>query len=351
MSRHNSGFSLIELMVSLAILATVATLAIRAGNGLQSQTRYQTTTRSLDDIRGAIVGPANLRGPDGSVQVTGFVADIGRLPQFRISGSDPLGTSGDPLNELLQSNSLPLFSFQHATSDSGVTVGVGWKGPYMRLGAGPSYIRDGWGNSFHCYDGGGVVLNTNGSTISQIASWCADNLPDINHGGTADTSGYNGDVSVPNGNIVTSGGFVANGTLFGHVSMDIGTDASGMSGPTPNPTFTSPGPTPAYSSASVSIWVCYFGPKPDGTVAEVAVKVADNASWAAAVANGFQFSLSGSDVTIGPRVLRVYVLPNTTAAFNTAAVLSAYAMSAPMTVTVTGGSQSLPNIVLPHYLP
>ena len=78
MTRNRSAFSLIELMVALAILAAVTTIALRSVNGLQNQARYQATQRSLDEVRSAILGPANERNPDGTPLVTGFVADTGR---------------------------------------------------------------------------------------------------------------------------------------------------------------------------------------------------------------------------------------------------------------------------------
>ena len=65
----------------------------------------------------------------------------------------------------------------------------------------------------------------------------------------------------------------------------------------------------------------------------------------------FTYTISGSKVTIGPRVLKAYVLPATVTTFNSAAVTSALAVSPPLNVTVTGGGQTVPNLVLPHYSP
>ena len=369
--RQPKGFSLLELVVSLAILAALATVAMRSANNLQSQTYYQVTTNSLNEIRNAIVGAPNQRGADGSVQITGFVADTGRLPNYAIGGDTAVPP--DPFNELLKPNGIPAYGFVSSSSDPAVLIGAGWNGPYIRLGAGPSYIRDGWGNSFHVYDASGTPVTVAGNPIYQISSWGADNAADSNHGGTGDTSGYSADVSIPNAANLTTGGFVTSATVFGRISMNAGLDvapslnATFSSGPAPNQTYTAvPSGTP--TTAPVSLWVCYFGPKPDGSVAEVPVKVADGSSilgdptyWPTAVSNGFQFVLSGTaittslpnavnaQVTVGPRVLRAYVLPAGTAAFNHAAVVSAYAVSLPTTVACTGGNQAVPTLVLPHY--
>ena len=95
---NRADLSLIELLVSLAILAALATVAMRSANNLQSQAKYQATTQSLNEIRSAIVSPFNQHNPDGTPLVTGFVADTGRLPIFA-SGTDT-AVPPDPLNEL-----------------------------------------------------------------------------------------------------------------------------------------------------------------------------------------------------------------------------------------------------------
>ena len=347
MSRQG-GFTLIELVVALAILAALTTVALRSVSGVQSQARYQQTTRTLDEIRSAIIGPANLRGSDGSALVTGFVADTGRLPNFLISGSDPLGANGDPLNELLQSNAMPAFRFFSSNTDPFVWIGVGWKGPYLRLGVGPSFIRDGWGNSFHCYDASasGIPLSAPGNAIAQVSSWSADNIADTNHGGTGDLNGYDADVSIPNSNSLANGGFVFNASFYGRVSMAAGSDGNGTSGPAPNQTL---------SGTGVSVWVCYFGPNLASTpnpVIDVPVQVTDMVNW--------QYALSNPNITVGPRVLKAYVVNasvNNVATFRTAITLPPNPAAGPvyfvsaLNVTVTSGAQTAPNLVLPHYSP
>ncbi len=178
MARKNPGFSLIELLIALAILAAMTTVAIRATNGLQSQARYQATTRSLTDIQNAILGPANGRNPDGTPLLTGFVSDMGRLPNW-ISGADPLGELTNLPVGVSGFNSVP------ATSDNSVKVFTGWQGPYLRLAPNATVIRDGWGNAFHPYDSSNNLILTSGSSISQIRSWAADNVADPAYGGSA----------------------------------------------------------------------------------------------------------------------------------------------------------------------
>ena len=149
MHRPLNGFSLIELVVALAILAAATTIALRATNHLQDQARYTNTTSTLNNIQEAILGPANPGSANGSSLINGFVADTGRLPVFHISqntdplGADPLGANGDPLNELIANpNAIPTYG-PYSNIDGTVTISVGWQGPYLHLGAGPAFIRDG----------------------------------------------------------------------------------------------------------------------------------------------------------------------------------------------------------------
>jgi prepilin-type N-terminal cleavage/methylation domain-containing protein len=357
----NRAFSLIELVIALAILAAVTTIALRATSNLQDQARYQSTVRSLNEIQAAIAGPVNQRNSDGSALVTGFVADTGRLPVFN-SGSDAGDPQGalDPLAELISNpNGIPTYQPYTSNTDTSVKVWAGWQGPYLHLSAGPTYVRDGWGNSLHAYTTIGALTTTPGTPIAQLASWGADHTEDALHGnppGSVPIAGnYNDDVSVPNPTITsTTSGFAATATITGQVTMNYGQDPGpSTSGPTPNPT-TSLGTVP------VAIWVDYIGPdfnQHPNPVADVPILVATaNASgaWAAAYPSGAatpysgQFLISASNVTIGPRVLKVYVAPASDTTF--ASVVSSALYTTTLNVTLVPGTQTI-NLVLPHYSP
>src|SRR4051812_47329304 len=85
--RVRRAFTLVELLVVLFILVILSAIAVQSLEGVQDQTRYEATQRGIQNIQDAIVGPASQRQPDGTLMVSGFVADIGRLPLA--SGSDP----------------------------------------------------------------------------------------------------------------------------------------------------------------------------------------------------------------------------------------------------------------------
>jgi prepilin-type N-terminal cleavage/methylation domain-containing protein len=161
MSTHRrAGLTLVELLVVLAILAIMTTMAVTATNTLVDQARYDATQRTLQSIDEAIVGPPNSREPDGSLLISGFVADIGRVPLAVVDAGDP-DEAYKRLRELwLPVGAVPAYGPQNATQagtpDGGpadiVPIRCGWRGPYVRLSPASTgavqLIRDGWGNPF-----------------------------------------------------------------------------------------------------------------------------------------------------------------------------------------------------------
>src|SRR4051794_8927785 len=77
--RH--GMTLVELLVVLTILAVLAAVATTATDVFIDQGRYDANARLLTNIQEAVLGPDNARQPDGTLLVSGFLADVGRLPQ------------------------------------------------------------------------------------------------------------------------------------------------------------------------------------------------------------------------------------------------------------------------------
>ena len=139
------GFTLLELAIVLAILGVITMLATREIGNVQDQQRFEASQRGLETIREAIWGASDDRAPDGSGLCAGFVADVGRLPDFANHGLDELWTN-------LTGSA---FSVTTPTEDSEIRVPGGWRGPYVRLPLGTSALRDGWGNAYtSVYDSG-----------------------------------------------------------------------------------------------------------------------------------------------------------------------------------------------------
>ncbi|WP_397381882.1 prepilin-type N-terminal cleavage/methylation domain-containing protein [Prosthecobacter sp.] len=160
-SLHPSGLTLLELLVVLTILVVLSTVAITSTSGVADQARYEATQRTLENIRDAVIGPANLRDTDGTLLYTGFMADTGRLPQAAAEVVDggtvltlaelvqqPAGMAAYQVLPAITSNCTPADEADEedikVNADT-VRLGVGWRGPYLRLPPGNLLPRDGWG--------------------------------------------------------------------------------------------------------------------------------------------------------------------------------------------------------------
>lgn len=145
---NKSGFTLLELVVVLAILAVVTTLALRSLDHVQDQKRDEANRQAFEELRGAILGSPDDRAADGSRTISGFVADMGRLPRtVEVDGNLTLaelwmnpGQTFD-VRPASQANGVPA-----GFEDPQVLVSGGWRGPYLHLPIGASQWLDGWGN-------------------------------------------------------------------------------------------------------------------------------------------------------------------------------------------------------------
>ena len=87
MDRDRRGFTLLEMVVVLGIMAVLALVAVKALEPVADQSRYEATQRTLTNIEEAILGGQDLRQPDGTPIISGFIADVGRPPL--VQGSLP----------------------------------------------------------------------------------------------------------------------------------------------------------------------------------------------------------------------------------------------------------------------
>lgn len=73
------GFSLLELLVVLAILTVLAGTVLVALDGTGEQARYSVTQQQYMNIRRAVIG-VNSISPESASSASGFIADIGGRP-------------------------------------------------------------------------------------------------------------------------------------------------------------------------------------------------------------------------------------------------------------------------------
>lgn len=267
------GFTLLELVIVVAILAILAAVALRSFDGLQQQSRFDATRQTMANAQSAVASIG--RDADGSLLVGGFVADLGRLP--RAVGDDPTVQCAE-----LWSNprNLAPFAVRPCPSDPDVLLPTGWRSAgYLRLPVMSSSLKDGWGRSFDVLDENGAAA-TDGTTVAVIRSRGADGQLDA-----APSDNYDADLIVPLvGERVAPSGPQPQpwrATVSGRV-FRFNAQSSQLVDPDP---------------AEGAVTIRYFAPSPDtGLPVEQVVTVAAPFSTVA-------FSFDG---TIGPRVIRAY---------------------------------------------
>jgi len=156
--------TLLELLIVVAILAVLATVAIQSTTDIGNQARYDATLKSLSAFRSALLGPSGQTAPDGSPMATGFIADMGRVPRSSTlthpsygdvpdltevySETIPSGLKAYALHTAVLGN-VSLTSIGSVTDtvnmyDLAVRVPAGWRGPYLRKASGDATLVDGW---------------------------------------------------------------------------------------------------------------------------------------------------------------------------------------------------------------
>lgn len=170
--KQQAGFSLLELLVVLGLMAAAAALALSSVGNRDNQNRFDETRNKIGAMRKAILGESAVI--NGQLSVNGFVVDMGRLPES--------------LEELLQEPDdcdLNTTGVQECgrNFDADKELWYGWNGPYITA-VGTDY-RDGWGNPAD-------------DQATKITTSTLDDLPE-NHG-------WHWDGTVNNTLIVTSNG-------------------------------------------------------------------------------------------------------------------------------------------------
>jgi len=183
------GFTLVELVLVLIILAILATAALNMVEVQVDQTRFDTTQRTVESVDNAIL--EHRLESNGTRTRSGFFVDIGGLPRPDADAEDVDGDGVDDRNILTLrelwvfptmanefDRTLAPFDLRAATNafgtvvvntdtdavdgendydlqqvfqDSEVIVGSGWRGPYLRLPTGAAELRDGWGHRLVSY--------------------------------------------------------------------------------------------------------------------------------------------------------------------------------------------------------
>lgn len=159
--KKQGGFTLLELVVVVAVLGLITNLATEYVALNSNQQRFDTTKERLEEIKYAIVGD-DTRTTNGHPDLVGFVHDMGRLPiQLNELYNEP--TDCDPNTVGNQSCT--------ASYNTDLKRTIGWRGPYVSEDIGKN---DGWGNSSWRYESGtNAIIVSNGMDLTAEGS-CSD---------------------------------------------------------------------------------------------------------------------------------------------------------------------------------
>jgi len=183
------GFTLIEMVVVLVVIAVLTHLAVRELSHVRAAQLRKAADRQLESLRDCVWSVSADGEPEG------FLSDIGRLPRL-VSATNSDGTTVGTLSELWKCpDGMPEYALLPATNralyaagaDSaalasmgkGVFVPAGWRGPYLRMPFGKDRLLDPWGNPLESEDDAGFrrVAVSNGVAVA-VSHFGSDARPD-----------------------------------------------------------------------------------------------------------------------------------------------------------------------------
>lgn len=155
-SPNDNGFTLVEMLVVLAILVAITAVAVRSTSNVRDAASFDRSIDVLDATETSILGEYR-----NGVFVPGFLSDIGRLPT----------PSTDPDRRLIELWELPIgvapSRLESDVVDGEITLAVGWRGPYLQLPPGADRAQDGFGGS----------IRYESATTVALTSYGADGVP------------------------------------------------------------------------------------------------------------------------------------------------------------------------------
>jgi len=136
MSSTDAGFTMIELVMVIVVMAALAAVSVPRINDFITNSKIQASKNEMLQIRAAISGTPD-RTAGGRYVDRGYIGDVGALPSS--------------LNDLITNPGLPAYDYFSRT---------GWNGPYLVDNGTGEILRDAWLVNY--------VLNVADSTIRSL---------------------------------------------------------------------------------------------------------------------------------------------------------------------------------------
>ena len=161
--QKNAGFTLLELVVVVAVMGLISTMALDVYTDNSNQKRFELTKQRLAEIKFAIIGDPQMRVGSQAV-LSGYYYDMNRLPV----------TLSELVYQCRTSSNVGIESPDKSTCEatSGNVWEDNWNGPYLinlQSDSGNLVFRDGWGNSSSTPD-------TNAGDFGWVVSPTGNNL-------------------------------------------------------------------------------------------------------------------------------------------------------------------------------
>ena len=166
----SNGFTFAEILIVVAIMGIVTSIALKNLGSTDDRANYEVTLAELQKLKRAIIGDENARS-NGERVSFGFVGDIGGIPST--------------LDELISRGSLGASAL-----DITKLIAYGWMGPYLEVpftGDPSGFKTDGWGYEY-VYLTTQYAIAPGDTVVARITSLGADGVV----GGT----GYDADIFV-----------------------------------------------------------------------------------------------------------------------------------------------------------
>lgn len=168
------GFTLVEMVVVLVVLAAVTHLAMRELAHLRDHQLVQAADRQLETLRDSVFAC------DRGGIPAGFLADMGRL----VAATGAVGTLSElwrmpagakpyAARPAVGENVVACLRGSAAFTNAAVRVPTGWRGAYLRLPVGKFELLDPWGNPIATRDSAGFarIGLTNGAFAVSVAHY------------------------------------------------------------------------------------------------------------------------------------------------------------------------------------